>query len=92
VADVSLTEDQARIEVDLAGGRTVSRFVEQSLGNVHRPLSDRQLDDKFRDQAVLALPASQVEALIRLCWQIDELDNVGDVVSASVPVAERVSG
>jgi 2-methylcitrate dehydratase PrpD len=92
VADASLTEDQARIEVDLAGGRTVSRFVEQSLGNVHRPLSDRQLDDKFRDQAVLALPAPQVEALIRLCWQIDELDHVGDVVSASVPVAERVSG
>ena len=24
----------------------------ESLGNIHRPLTDQQLDDKFRDQAV----------------------------------------
>ena len=45
--DPSLTEDQARIEVELADGRRLTWFVEQSLGNIHRPLSDRQLDDKF---------------------------------------------
>ena len=61
VGDPSITEDQARIEVELADGRTLSRFVEQSLGNIHRPMTDRQLDAKFRDQAVLALPAGEVE-------------------------------
>jgi len=92
VADPSVTEDQSRIEVDLADGRTLHTFVEQSLGNIHRPLSDRQLDDKFRDQAVLTLPEAQVEALIPLCWQIDELDDVGAIVRASVPTAEQVAG
>jgi hypothetical protein len=47
------------------------------LGNIHRPLTDRQLEEKFRDQAVLALPAAEVERLIELCWRIDELENVG---------------
>jgi 2-methylcitrate dehydratase PrpD len=85
VGDPSLTEDQARIEVDLVDGRTLSRFVEQSLGNLKRPLSDRQLDDKFREQAVLALPAVQVEALIDRCWMIDEMADVGELVRLAVP-------
>ena len=52
----SITEDQAHIEVELTNGEKLTRFVEKSLGNIHRPLTDRQLEDKFRDQAVLALP------------------------------------
>jgi 2-methylcitrate dehydratase PrpD len=88
--DPSITEDQARIEVELTNGQTISRFVEQSLGNVHRPLSDKQLEAKFRDQAVLALPESQVEKLIEQCWQIDRLDDVGELVSMAVPVTQTV--
>jgi 2-methylcitrate dehydratase PrpD len=85
VGDPSVTEDQARIEVELADGRILTKFVEQSLGNLARPLSDRQLDDKFRDQGVLALPEADLESLIKLCWRIDDLDDVNEVVAASVP-------
>jgi 2-methylcitrate dehydratase PrpD len=87
--DPSITEDQANVEVELAGGRRVSRFVEQSLGNIHRPLSDRQLEEKFRDQAMLVLPAADVEAAIELCWTLDQLEAVGDLVSATVPGGAR---
>jgi 2-methylcitrate dehydratase PrpD len=80
VGDPSLTEDQANIEVELLSGEKIIRFVEQSLGNIHRPLTDRQLDDKFRDQAVMALPAEQVERVIQLCWRIDQLADVGELV------------
>lgn len=85
--DPSLTEDQAYVEVELAGGLTVSRQVSQSLGNIHRPMTDRQLDEKFREQAVLALPAGQVEALLALCWRIDELEDVDELIRAAVPAA-----
>jgi 2-methylcitrate dehydratase PrpD len=85
VGDPSITEDQARIEVELKDGRRLSRFVEQSLGNIHRPLSDRQLEDKFRDQAVLVLPAGDVDSLIQSCWRIDQLDDVRDLVTLAVP-------
>ena len=40
VGDSSITEDQAHIEVELTNGETLSRFVEKSLGNIHRPLTD----------------------------------------------------
>ncbi|MGB6944789.1 MAG: MmgE/PrpD family protein [Bryobacteraceae bacterium] len=78
--DPSLTEDQANIEVELVTGEKISRFVEKSLGNVNRPLSNQQLNDKFRDQAVLALPAEQVERVIELCWRIGELADVDELV------------
>lgn len=83
-ADNSITEDQSHIEVELVDGRTLVRFVEQSLGNVHRPLSDRQLEDKLRDQSVPLLGEAQVEKLIDLCWKIDQLEDVGELVEATV--------
>ena len=88
-ADPAVTEDQARVEVELADGRTVSVFVEQSLGNINKPLSDRQLDAKFRDQAVVNLSAPDVERLIELCWKIEELADVNEVVQAAVPEASH---
>jgi 2-methylcitrate dehydratase PrpD len=85
VGDPSVTEDQAHVEVELLNGQKLTRFVAQSLGNLQRPMSDRQLDDKFRDQAVLALPAKQVDALLEQCWRIDDLADVAELATLSVP-------
>jgi 2-methylcitrate dehydratase PrpD len=83
--DASITEDQAHIEVELSDGRRLTKFVEQSLGNIHRPLTDKQLDEKFRDQALLVLPSREVESVIQQCWDIDALDDVGELVRTTVP-------
>ncbi len=88
-ADAALTEDQARITVELTDGTVLEKFVEQSLGNLRKPMSDGQLEEKFRRQAVRALPEAQVEDAIALCWRIDTLADVGELVRASVPEAER---
>jgi 2-methylcitrate dehydratase PrpD len=84
-ADAQVTEDQVDIKVLLNDGRRLELFVEESLGNVHRPLSNVQLEEKFRDQAMLALPAAQVERLIDQCWRIDELEDAGQVARDSRP-------
>jgi 2-methylcitrate dehydratase PrpD len=92
--DDRVTEDQVDIKVTMNDGTVHSLFVEQSLGNIHRPLSNQQLDEKFRDQAVLALPAAQVESLIADCWKIDELDDAGEIARQSRPTgsASRAAG
>jgi 2-methylcitrate dehydratase PrpD len=89
--DESLTEDQARVEVELVDGRTLHQSIEQSLGNVHRPLSDAQLEDKFRAQSVLALPAAQVDAALALCWRVAELRDVRELIEAAVPAGAAMS-
>jgi 2-methylcitrate dehydratase PrpD len=83
-ADAAITEDQSHIEVELTDGRKLVRFIEESLGNLRRPLTDRQLEEKLRDQAVPILGTAQVEKLIDLCWKIDDLDDAGEVVKATV--------
>jgi 2-methylcitrate dehydratase PrpD len=84
-ADASITEDQAHIEVELTNGEKLTRFVEKSLGNIHRPLTDAQLDAKFLDQAVLALPLAQTEKLLEQCWQIDRLADVNLLIQSALP-------
>jgi 2-methylcitrate dehydratase PrpD len=83
--DPSITEDQAHIEVELTTGEKFTRFVEKSLGNIHRPLSDAQLDSKFRDQAILAISSVQAETVLSQCWKIDELENVASLVALTTP-------
>jgi 2-methylcitrate dehydratase PrpD len=78
--DAALTDDQARIEVDLADGRTLKKFVEQSLGNIHRPMSDAQLGSKFLDQAVLVMSAEAAQTALDQCWKIGQLADVGALV------------
>jgi 2-methylcitrate dehydratase PrpD len=85
IADASITEDQSNVEVDLENGETIRSFVEQSLGNIRRPLTDKQLEDKFRDQAIPTLPSAQVDHLIGLCWRLDELNEVNELVTATIP-------
>jgi 2-methylcitrate dehydratase PrpD len=85
VGDPAITEDQAHIDVDLHDGRTISKFVPQSLGNIQRPLSNKQLEEKLRSQAVTVLPANHVERLIEACWSIDELADVNTLVKSAIP-------
>lgn len=86
--DPTLTEDQAHIEVILTSGR-MTMMVEQSLGNIHRPLSDGQLDDKFRACAARALPVDAASIVLERCWRIAELADVGVLVDATVPAVQR---
>jgi hypothetical protein len=65
----------------------LTKFVEESLGNLKRPLTDAQLTAKFRDQALLALPGAQVDRLIDLCWRVDRLGDVSEVVKVAAPAA-----
>jgi hypothetical protein len=70
---------------DIAGG------IGASLGNLKTPMTDAQLEAKFRDQAVVALPADQVERLIDRSWRIEELEDAGSPVADAVPAVSSQS-
>lgn len=82
--DPAVTEDGVIVTVRLQDGREVSKTLEHSLGNLKRPLSDAQLEGKFRDQAGV-LSAERVDELIAACWRLGELERVSDVVDLAVP-------
>jgi len=82
-------EDQVRIAIKLKGGKTLEKYVEHAVGSIDRPLSDGDLEAKFRGLADGILSKPEIERLIQLCWDIGKLKNAGEVASASVPGRRR---
>lgn len=68
---------EARVTIGLRNGTVLERHVPHALGTLARPMSDADLEAKFRDLVAPVLPAARVEELIGLCWKADTLPDVG---------------
>jgi hypothetical protein len=82
--DSTVEEDGVVVEVGLKDGRSVDMHLTGSLGNLKRPLSDAQLEAKFRDQARVITP-DQADQAIRACWTIEQLDDAARLITACIP-------
>jgi 2-methylcitrate dehydratase PrpD len=80
-------EDQVQVTIRLRDGRTLEKFVEHAVGSVDRPMTDAQLEAKFRGLSAGILSKAETDQLIRLCWDIGSLKNAAEVARASVPVS-----
>lgn len=69
----------------LNDGRTYSRHVPHALGTLARPMSDADLEAKFRGLTEGVLSPAQSEKVITLCWQITALEDVGALSRVAVP-------
>ena len=83
--DRGMHEDQAHIAIKLRNGKTVEKFVEHAVGSIAKPMSDADLDAKFRGLAEGILSKAETDKLIRLCWDIGKLKDAAEVARASVP-------
>ncbi len=83
--DPAVTEDGVVVRVTLKDGRAVEKRLEHSLGNLARPMSDRQLDAKFLDQAVLVLRKDRAEQLLAQTWKLDQAGDLGPLIKTAVP-------
>ena len=75
IADKSIAEDEVIAEVTLASGERLTKHVEHAIGNLARPMTDRELEDKFRDQAAPVLGSQRTDELIAHCWNVDKLSD-----------------
>jgi len=85
VVDPALHEDQTRVTIRLKNGKTLEKNVEHAIGSLDRPMSDADLEAKFRGLVKDILPRAQCDRLIRLCWDIGTLEDAGEVARASAP-------
>jgi len=85
--DPSIKEDAAHVRVTLADGRVLEQHVEHAIGSLAHPMSDSDLEAKFRGLCKPVLPARQIDALVAQCWQIDEMTDSGSLARMTVPGA-----
>jgi 2-methylcitrate dehydratase PrpD len=70
----------------LKDGRVLKKYIEHVIGSVARPMSDADLDAKFRALVKGILQPVQTEKLIEVCWNVGKLKNAAQIASAAVPV------
>ena len=83
--DPALAEDAARVRIRLKDGRVAERFVAHAVGSLARPMSDRDLEDKFRTLCAPILAADAIERLLSACWQLEQSPDAGLLARLSVP-------
>jgi 2-methylcitrate dehydratase PrpD len=70
----------AVLRVRLKSGEAREARISHNRGGPENPLSDEELEVKFRANAGRALPAEQVEELLSALEALGEADTVGDVM------------
>lgn len=83
--DESVHEDAACITIKLRNGRTLKKHIAHTIGSLDRPMSDADLETKFRSLANGILSGTETDALIKLCWSIEKLNDAGEIARSSVP-------
>jgi 2-methylcitrate dehydratase PrpD len=84
-ADASLSFTAARMRVVLAGGRVLEEHVTAARGTPGNPLTEREIDAKFRRLAEVVLPRARVEQLAVLLRDLPRLPDVAPLLALTSP-------
>jgi 2-methylcitrate dehydratase len=79
---------RCRVDIAMRDGRTLSAAVDYPHGHHLDPMSDAEVDAKFRELASRKLPKDKVEALLAALWRFDEsanADGVFEIVTIAHP-------
>jgi len=74
--DDKIREDETEIVIELNIGKRFTTHIDHVIGSADRPMSDADMEQKFRGLTELVLPPANVDKLIECCRNVTELDNV----------------
>jgi len=72
------------LEITLRSGESRSVNIEYHRGHWRNPMSDAEVDAKFRSLAGKMLPATQVDGLLQRLWKLEDLSDVQELVRMTV--------
>jgi 2-methylcitrate dehydratase PrpD len=81
--DDAIDEASAEVTAVLKDGRREKVFIEHAIGSLERPLSDAQLEAKFRDLAEPMIGKDPVDKLIDACRRLGEAKDVQMLVQSA---------
>jgi len=80
VADESLAANQAVVALRLRGGARHEHFTREAIGSLALPMTDEQLDAKFREQAEPLLGRDRTAELLDLCRGAPDLGDAAGLL------------
>jgi 2-methylcitrate dehydratase len=70
-----------RIEVTLTSGETLSNQVTYPRGHARNPMTDAEVEEKFRRLAAPVLPLDGTDRCLATLWRLEELSNTGQLLA-----------
>jgi 2-methylcitrate dehydratase len=73
-----------RLTVTLANGRTVTKEVEFPRGHAHNPMTDAEVEKKFRLLVEPRYGKERAGRILAACWELEKLRRVEDLMGLFV--------
>jgi 2-methylcitrate dehydratase len=73
------------LTVVTASGARHSATVEYHKGHWRNPMSDTEVEGKFRQLAATVLPSTRTDRLLEALWRLEEAASVGDLIQLTMP-------
>ncbi len=87
--DDSIAAEGAAVRIVMADGTRHDLTVKHARGSAQRPMSDAELEEKFRINAHAWNPDQNVEALIEAIWDLDNNPDAGAIMALTIPREAR---
>lgn len=70
-----------RVSLHMKNGETLSKEVTYPRGHAHNPMTDAEVEIKFKTLASPLLPDTNITEIIDRCWNLEKLTNIQDLLS-----------
>jgi 2-methylcitrate dehydratase PrpD len=81
----AIARDAGLLNIEMLNGECFEKRVDHCIGSTKRPMSDRELSEKFHRQALPMLGEARTKRLLENCWSILEAPSMAALVDQSVP-------
>jgi 2-methylcitrate dehydratase PrpD len=78
--DAQVRTDEVYMTLTTIDGRTSEKHIEHAVGSRERPLTNAELEEKYRQLTKGILPAPQAERLLALAWSLERSPDVSQLV------------
>ena len=85
--DGAVGKDAAIVSVTLKNGKSYEANVPHATGSLERPMTDADLEAKFRALVAASYSTCDANDVIELVWSLDNLNDSAALVRATVPSA-----
>jgi 2-methylcitrate dehydratase PrpD len=83
VIDPKLRDDEVHVRLTLKDGRRLEKYVEHAIGSKEVPMTNEQLEAKFRGLADDILGPQAAAKLLALAWNIEGLQDAAEICRAA---------
>lgn len=83
--DESFATTAAAVEIATADGKLHKLHQRAARGSEDNPMTDRDLEDKLREAAALAIPRNDVARLIQEIWTLEDCPDIARLPALTVP-------